>query len=119
VLRTRSATDRRGTRTTSRSCSRPASVKSKDSVVRSSSTTSSTPYRSRGTICDSNISQGTAHFSELGLRHAFYALLQSDMSKMRLVPEAVFSENDFICGIPDVHILHRESLIKVYRGFSI
>ena len=28
--------------------------------------------------------------------YALYALLQSDRSKMRLVPEAAFSENDFI-----------------------
>ena len=46
-------------------------------------------------------------------------LLQSDLSKMRLVPEAVFSENDLISGIPDVYILYRKSLIKVYRGFPI
>ena len=38
---------------------------------------------------------------------------------MRLVPEAVFSENDFIQGISDVYILHRKSLIKDYKGFPI
>ena len=64
-------------------------------------------------------SLGSAHFSELSLRYAFYVLLQSDLSKMRLLPEAVSSENDFILGIPDVYILHRESLIKVYMGFPI
>ena len=36
-----------------------------------------------------------------------------------VVPGAVFSENDFIWRIPDVHILHRKSLIKVYLGFPI
>ena len=64
-------------------------------------------------------SLGSAHFSELSLRYAFYVLLRSDLSKMRLLPEAVSSENDFIYVIPDVYILHRESLIKVYRGFPI
>ena len=32
-------------------------------------------------------SLGSAHFSELSLRYAFYGLLQSDRSKMRLVPD--------------------------------
>jgi hypothetical protein len=36
---------------------------------------------------------------------------------MRLVPEAVLSENDFTEGIPDVHIVHVKSVIKVYSGF--
>jgi hypothetical protein len=38
---------------------------------------------------------------------------------MRLVPEAVLSENDFVYGIPDVYILHGKSPIKVYMGFPI
>jgi hypothetical protein len=43
-------------------------------------------------------SLGSAHFSELSLldlRYAFYILLPTDRSKMRLVPKAVLSENDF------------------------
>ena len=69
-------------------------------------------------------------FSELSLRYAFYyyvlrtqyqqyVLLQTDRSKMRLVPEAVLSENDFIQGIPDIYILNRKSPINVYMGFPI
>ena len=58
-------------------------------------------------------------FSELSLRYAFYVLLQSDLSKMRLLPEVVFSENDSIYRIPDVYILYMKSPIKVYRRFPI
>jgi hypothetical protein len=32
---------------------------------------------------------------------------------MRLVPEAVFSENDFISAIPDVHISYGISYINI------
>jgi hypothetical protein len=61
-------------------------------------------------------SLGSAHFSELSLWYVFYRsiLMQPDRSKMRLVPEAALSENDFIEGIPHVHILYRKSPIKIY-----
>ena len=64
-------------------------------------------------------------FSELSLRCAFYVLLQLDRSRMRLVPEAVLSENDFIEGIPDLHILLNFILLniilldKMLLGFPI
>jgi hypothetical protein len=45
-------------------------------------------------------SLGSAHFSELSLRYAFYALLRIDRSKMRLLPEAVFSEIECYIGNP-------------------
>jgi hypothetical protein len=58
---------------------------------------------------------GSAHFSDLSLRYAFYLLLLSDGRKMRLV----FSENDLIYKIPDEHILRREFQLKVHLGFPL
>jgi hypothetical protein len=45
-------------------------------------------------------SLGSAYFSELSLRYAFYAILRTDRSKMRLLPEAVFSEIGCYIGNP-------------------
>jgi hypothetical protein len=46
------------------------------------------------------VTLGSGNFSELSLRNASYILLHSDWSKMRLLPEAVFSEIGCYIGNP-------------------
>ena len=51
-------------------------------------------------------------------RIMFTVCVLCSFEKMRLLPKAVLSENDFIQKIPDVHILYRKSpitLIFLYK----